>query len=307
MTDGARMPPTMERFVMLPNQTLGVLRADEPEMPVATVQQSLSATAFWESFVTPLALDAWPSFPMRSAFETTGDIELTISFSATAQGVSANPRAAGFPPVGAILGTPERFEFFLFANDAPDTIEANKVYSVKLTASPPEGGWFVREGEPVAVLPFLSYQTADNSPLSFVVGGPEPAGFLLPHEHFALSAPNATVLVDESGELSPNPRPTGDMQQQPLDVPFTVPPEALFVVLEIAGAPKAGTRVDVDVSARTPAGELIIGSSGPGAVEKTVLGPGNLRAYGRDLVAHVTASAAPAGATYALKITAYAP
>lgn len=304
---GERMPATMERFVMQANTTLGVLRPDEPEMPLATVPQALSATAFWESFVNPLTLTPWPSFPLRSAFETTGDIAIVLSFTSTAPGVSPNPRAAGFPPVGGWLGTTERHEFFLLANDAPDSIEANKVYTVRLTAKPPRGGWFVTEGEQLALHPFLAYQTADGSPVSFVVGGPEPAGFVLPHEHFELVAPTAIVLVDETGELGPNPGPSGEMQQEPVDVPFNVPPEALYVVLEVSGAPKAGQRVDIDVSARTPGGEVILGGSSPYAVEKTVLGPGNLREFGRDLVAHVTSSASPAGATYALKVTAYTP
>lgn len=304
---GERMPTTMERFVMQANQTLGVLRPGDPEMPLATVPQTLAATAFWESFVKPLALPAWPSFPLRSAFETTGPVEIALSFSATAPAVATNPRTAGFPPVGLWLGTSERIEFFLLANDAPDTLEAGKVYTVRLTATPPKGGWFVREGEMVALYPFLGYQTADSSPMSFVVGGPDPGGFVLPHQHFALRAPNATVLVDESGEIGPNPGPSGEMHSAPVDVAFTVPPDALYVVLEVTGAPKAGDRIDVDVSARTPGGEIILGGSSPGATERTALGPGNLKAYGRDLVAHVTASATPSGGTYALKVTSYSP
>lgn len=304
---GERMPATTERFVMQANQTLGVLRPGDPELAIAKVPQTLSATAFWESFATPLSLPAWPSYPIGVAFETTGDVEIALSFSVDAPATSTNPRAAGFPPVGLWFGTLERQAFFLLVSDAPDTLEAGKVYTVRATARPPTGGFFVREGEQLALHPFLSYQTADGRAPSFVVGGPEPAGFLLPHEHFNLSAPRAIVLVDETGELAPNPGFTGDTHQDPIDVPFTVPPEALYVVLEVSGAPKAGSRIDVDGSIRTPGGETIAGGSSPNAQEVAAIGPSNLKAFGRDLVAHVTASAAPAGGTFALKVTAYAP
>lgn len=304
---GERAPPAMERFVLLPGGQLGVFNASAPELPATLVPEPLRSTAFYESFATPPTLTQWASEAFRSSWETTGDLEIRVSFTAGAPAAGANPGAAGFPPVGAILGAPERHAFFLFAIDAPQTLEADKVYTVTLRATPPRGGFFMREGEQLALHTFLSYQTADGTPVAYVTGGPDPAGLLLPHQHFTLRAPNATVLVDEAGELGPNPGITGDMQQEPVDIPFTVPPDALYVVLEIEGAAKAGPRVDLDVSARTPAGDVVGAGSGPGAKETVALGPGNLAAHGRELVAHVTNSANPSGATFTLKVTAYAP
>jgi hypothetical protein len=306
--DGAseeRMPITMERFVLAAGGRLVVL--DPTELPVEKVPEPLRATAFYESFASPLKLMVWTSEPFQSAWESTDEIEISLSFAARAPAVSPNPRTAGFPPVGAWLGTPERYAFFLLAQDAPDTLEAETVYTVTMRAPMPRGGFFVREGEQLALHTFLSYQAADGSAVDYVVGGPDPAGLALPHQHFALQAPIATVLLDERGEIAPNPGPTGDMQQTPVSIPFTVPTDALFVVIEIDGTPKAGTRLDMDVSARTPSGEVVVGASGPHQREVVVMGPGNLAQAGRELLAHVVNAANPSGATYALKVTAYSP
>lgn len=304
---GERMDTTMERFVLLENHTLDVLQPDAPEMPAANVAEPLSAIAFWESFATPLTLTPWTAPPFRVPFETTGDIEITIRFSSNAPAIATNPKAAGFPGVGGWLGTVDRFAFFLLAQDAPDSLEAGKVYTVTMKATPPKGGFFARQGDQLALYSFLSYQTADGTPVSYVVGGPDPAGVKLPHAHFNLSAPRATVLLDESGELGPNPGISGDMHNAPVDIALSVPPDALYVVLEVDGAPKAGDRIDIDGGFRTSGGDVITGGSGPNAKEIAVLGPGNLQAYGRDLLAHVTCGACPNGGTYTLKVTAYAP
>lgn len=304
---GERMPVAMERFALLANGTLGVLASDAAPMPQANVPEPARPTAFYEGFATPLTLTPWPSFPFGRAFETTGDIEIMLSFTSASTAVATNPKPAGFPAVGAWFGTPDRFAFFLLATDAPDSLEAGKVYTVKLHAAAPPGGFFVRPGEQLALHPFLSYQTADGQPVSYVVGGADPAGFVLPHQHFNLSADRAAVLVEKTGELGPNPGPTSDMQQQPVDLAFTVPPEVVYVVMEVEGAPKAGTRVDIDLSARTPGGESVASGSSPFARELVVLGPGNLAASGRDLVARVASSSSAGGATWTLRITTYGP
>lgn len=304
---GERMPSAMERFVFLENHTLGVLASDAPEMPIAKVPESLSAVAFWESFAQPLVLAPWSSFAFRVPFEATAEIDVSLNIVADAPAVSTNPKAAGFPAVGGWVGTPERFAFFVLAQDAPDTLEAGKVYTVHLKATPPKGGFFVRAEEQLALYTFLSYQTAEGKTASYVVGGPDPAGFRLAHNHFNVSAPRAIVVVDETGEIGPNPGPTGDTHNAPVNIPVIIPPEAVYAVLEVEGTPKVGSRIDVDGSLRTAGGEVITGGSGPNAREVAVVGPGNLQAFGRDLVAHVTCSACPAGGTWSLKVTAYAP
>lgn len=300
-------PPSMERFVLLANQTLGVLRDGDPPVAEAEVEETNRPTAFYESFATGLELGEWPSFPFPSAWESTGDIEITLKFKSDQAAASSNPKAAGFPGVGAFFGGVGRQAYLLLAADAPDSLEAGRVYTVTLTASPPEGGFFVRPGERLAMYPFLAYAAADGSPAKYVVGGEEPAGFVLPHKHFNISAPRAVVLLDETGELGPNAGPSGDMNQAPVNLPFSVPADAVYVVLEITGAPKAGTRIDIDASIRTPSGEVIQGGFSPYDTETAVIGPGNLAAYGRDLVAHATCAGCPAGGTFALKVTAYGP
>ncbi|HUR69342.1 MAG TPA: hypothetical protein VM370_08845 [Candidatus Thermoplasmatota archaeon] len=304
---GERMAVATEPFLLMSDHTMTVVPRDAQPIPEATVAETARATAFYESFASGLELTPWTGPPSRSAWETTADLDITVKFKTNAPAVGTNPSPAGFPAVGGWFGTTERAAFFVLATDAPQTLEANKVYTVHLVATPPKGGFFLREGEHLALTTFLSYQVADGSAPMYVVGGDEPAGFALVHEHFNLTAPTATVLYDKSGEVGPNPGFTGDMQQTPVDVPFKVPPDALFVVLEITGAPKAGTRVDLDVGARTAGGDVIASGSSPEATEMVVLGPGNLAAYGRDLVARVTSSSNPSGATFALKITSYAP
>lgn len=304
---GERMPAGMERFVLLANHTLGVMRPEDPELALANVPETLTPTAFWESFAQPLTLTPWASDEFRVPFETTGELDVTIRFMSDVPAVAAQPKAAGFPGAGGWIGTTERFAFFTLAADAPDSLEAGKVYTVHLKGTPPAGGFFVRAGERLAVYTFLSYQTADGTPVEYVIGGPEPAGIALAHAHFNVTAPRAIVILDEVGEIGPNPGPAGDLHREPVDLPLKVPADAVYVVLEVDGTPKAGTRIDIDGSFRTPSGEPIAGGSGPNAREVAVLGPGNLQASGRDLVARVTCASCPAGGTYTLKVTAYAP
>lgn len=302
-----RMPVALEHFVLTPEHGLRVIQEGEPELPVTKVAETLTATAFYQSFAQGLTISPWVGPNSRSAWETTGEIDIALSFSSDAPATSTNPRAAGIPPVGAWFGTPERFAFFLLATDAPDTLEAGKVYTVHLKVAPPNGGFFLLEGEQLALHTFLSYQTADARAPSYVVGGPEPAGFFLPHEHFNLSAPRETVVLEESGELLPNPGPTADSQPEAPVIPVSIPADAVYVKLEVSGAPKAGARIDIDGSFVTASGDLIAGGSSSRDHEMVLIGPGNLAAYGRDLVAHITNSASPGGATYALKATAYVP
>lgn len=303
---GERAPTAMERFYLKEDHTLGVIREDTGEIPSATVRETAASTAFYQSFAQGLSLTPWTSEPFRSAWESTGDIEITIRFTSSVPAASTMPSSAGFPPVGAWLGTPERYAFFLLAQDAPQTLEPNKEYSVTLVAKPPQGGFFVREGEQLALYTFLAYATADGNTASYIVGGPEPAGILLPHSHFNLTAPRATTILEEAGELPPNPGPSGDMMESPPEHSFSVPPDALFVVGTVTGAPKVGTRADIDLHF-VAGGESIASGSSSHPEEIVMLGPGNLQAYGRELVARITGSGIPAGGTYSVKIVAYSP
>ncbi|HVM44439.1 MAG TPA: hypothetical protein VM582_00785 [Candidatus Thermoplasmatota archaeon] len=303
---GERTPVRMESFVFLADRTIGFVPEGET-LPEERVAEPLSGFAFYTAQAQGVTLSPFLSFPFDVPFETTGEFDLTLKLVATAAAVSTFPGASGFPTVGGWFGTAERFAHFVGAPDMPPSLEAGKVYEVKMRVPLPKGGFFVREGEQLAFTPYANYQTADNSPLAWVVGGAQPSGFDLPHSHFNVSAPRAIVLLDESGETGPNALPTGEANQKPASFAFSVPPEAVYVVLEVQGAPKAGARVDVDGSIRTPSGEVLAAGTSPLAREVAVVGPGALAAAGRDLVAHVTSSASPSGATFRVLVTAYAP
>lgn len=304
---GERSTGRMETFVLLANRTIGVVREGAPGPDEGLVPEAASGTAFYQSLVAPPPVTPFASFPFNVPFETTGEFDITISFMATAAAASTLPSASGFPSAGAWFGTPERWTFFIGSSDAPPTLEANKVYTTTMRVPMPKGGFFVRAGEQLAIMPYLNYQASDNSPISWVVGGAQPSGFALPHSHFNLSAPVATPIVDKSGETGPNPSFTGAQNPQPYTFAFKVPPEALYIVMEVSGAPKAGTRIDIDGSLLSPAGEVLAAGSSPYERETVVLGPSALAQVGRDLVARVTSSGSASGGTFTLKVTAYSP
>lgn len=304
---GERAEASVEVFALAEGRTLRVVRAGDPELPMAHVPETVAPTALYQSFAQGISLTPWTSEPFRSSWESTGDLEISLSFMSDAPATATQPKASGFPAVGAWLGTTERYAFFLLATDAPDTLEAGKVYSVKLVAKPPQGGSFVREGEQLALYSFLTYQTADGGPVNYVIGGPTPSSVRVPHAHFNVTAPRATVILEKSGELPPNPGPTGDMMQDPPMLEFSVPADAVFLFAEVSGAPKVGTRADIDLAILSPGGDVISGGSSPRSTEVVAIGPGNLEAYGRSLVARITGSVIPAGGTFSVKVTAYSP
>lgn len=303
---GERMARRSETFVLLADRTIGVVREGEKGPEEARLPEPASGTAFHQSFVTPPPLAPFATAPFGVGFETSEEFDLTLSFVATAPAATTLPSASGFPAVGAWFGTTERWALFLGAPDVPPTLEANKVYTVTMRVPLPKGGFFVRAGEQLAIHPYLNYQAADNSPISWVVGGAQPSGFTMPHTHFNLSAPVATMILDENGETGPNPSVSGEQNPQPVDFPVKVPADAVYVVLEASGAAKAGSRLDLDASFRSASGEVLAGGSGPHEREVVVLGPSALAQAGRDLIAHVTSSGA-SGATFHVTVTAYAP
>lgn len=303
---GERMVAGMERFVLLENRTIDILRPGDA-MDEVRAPEPVSGAALFTSAASPITFQPFVSFPFRVPYETTAEFDITLSFASSGPAVATTPSTSGLPAVGGWFGTPERFAFFIGAADAPPSLEAGKVYTVKLRVPLPTGGFFVREGEQVALMPYLNYQSADNQPIQWVLGGPEPAGFTLPHSHFNVSAPNAVVVLDKNGETGPNPGFSGEQNQQPASFAFAVPPEAVYVVLEVSGAPKAGNTIDIDGSIRTPAGDVLAVGSSPFASEVAVIGPSALAAAGRDLVAHVTSSGSASGGTFRVVVTAYVP
>lgn len=303
---GERMERRSETFVLLADRTIGVVREGEKGPEEARVPEATSGTAFHQSFVTPPPLAPFSTGPIPVGFETSAEFDLTLSFVATAPATTTLPSTSGFPTVGAWFGTPQRWAFFVGAPDAPQTLEANKVYTVSMRVPLPKGGFFVRAGEELAIHPYLNYQAADGSPVSWVVGGAQPSGFTMPHTHFNLSAPVATVILDEAGETGPNPGVSAQQDPRPVDLPVKVPADAAYVVLELTGAPKAGSRIDIDASFRLASGEVLASGSGPYEREVVVLGPSALAQVGRDLVAHV-ASAGASGGTFRVTVTAFAP
>lgn len=304
---GDRMPSRMEEFVFLPNRTLGFLREGET-LAEERIPEPVAGLAFYtgQSGQAP-ALAPFVSPPFGVPFETSAEFEITMRLVASAHAVPSFPPVPEFPNVGGWFGTPERYAHFVGARELPSTLEPNVVYTVKIAVPLAKGGFFVRAGESLAFTPYVNYQAVDNSPIMWVVGGAEPAGFPLPHSHFNVSAPRATVILDERGETGPNPTPSGDQNPQPANLPFKVPLDAVYVVLEVEGAPKAGPVIDIDGSIRTPGGEVLAAGSSPYAREVAVIGPGALAAAGRDLVAHVTSGSNASGGTFSVKVTAYAP
>lgn len=304
---GERMAATTESFVFLANRTIAIHRPDAEPLAEERVAEPASGTAFFSGQVLPLTLTPFVSFPFRAAYETTADLDITLSYVSSAPAVATTPSQSGFPAIGGWFGTPERWAIFVGATEAPASLEAGKVYTATMHVTIPPGGFFVREGEQISLTPYANYQSADGQPIQWVLGGPAPSGFLLPHSHFNLSAPRAVVLLDENGETGPNPSPTSEQNPQPADLAFTVPPDAVYIVLEVTGAAKAGPRIDYDGSIRTPGGDVLASGSGPFATEVVVLGPSALASAGRDLVAHIASGSAASGGTFHAVVTAYAP
>jgi hypothetical protein len=213
---GERMPNAVERFYLLANHTIGQLGAGEGPMPETNVPETLAATAFYQGSATAPQLVPWSTGAFGRAFETTGDIDLTVSFVSAQPAVNTLPKSIDFPPIGGWFGTPERFAFFVGASDAPDPLEAGKIYTVHLRAIKPTGGFFVRPGESLSLHLYSGYQSADNTPISWVVGGLDPAGFALPHQHFNLSAPRPTVVLEKTADIGPSiPRPSSSRSRSP--------------------------------------------------------------------------------------------
>jgi hypothetical protein len=296
---GERGELVTERFLFASNHSLAILGNDTSERPLEKVPESFVGVGFFTS--DPGAtIKPWASFPARHPYEVAQDVDVTMRFVATQAGVSVTKGV--FSPVGGWLGAPDRWAVYFFAPDAPDTIEAGKTYVMKMKAKMPEGGLFIREGEPLAVHAYLSYQTADNSPLSYVVGGPDPAMVVVPHVHFSVNAPNATQLLAKEGTKGPNPSPTTTQDPQPVDFTLDVPPGTAYVVAEVNGA-ATGANYDLDLALLGGTTALGVGS-GPSPHEVVVLGPTSLAKAGGKLTARVF-SAGAAGGSFKLVVTAY--
>jgi len=301
---GPRGDLVTEHFVLTADHALTFVEPNTKEVPPTSIPESFTGVAFFTSGDMAGTMKPWVGPSAQRTFEVFGDVPITLRFT-SAQPAASITKGIQFPPVGGWFGTKERWAVYFTATDAPDTIEAGKTYTVHMTAKMPPAGFFLRAGEALALHTYLGYQTADNAPPSYVVGGHDPAGFTLPHVHFNITAPNATVILDKTGALAPNPAQTTAQDQQPTDLAFEVPPGTLYLVADVAGTPTGGGTIDVDLALR--AGSDVLGAGvGPSAHEVVELGPMALAKAGGRLTAHV-AGATPTGGSFKLTITAFGP
>jgi hypothetical protein len=299
---GERGPVVVEHLVLLANHTLGPLDAAGPAPPATAVPETNAGTSLYTGAAAGGAVALWEAPPASRPFEIVQDVAITLRF-ASSQAAVSTTRPVQFPPVGGWLGTKERWNVEFAATDAPDTLQPGTTYVVRMVAKAPPGGLFVRQGERLALRTFLSYQTADGSQLAYVVGGAQPAGLDVPHVHFDVAAPGATVLLDKRGAIGPNPSPTTTQDPQPTLLAFDVPPATAFVAAELVGTPTSPQGGDADLALL--AGSRVLGEgTGPTPHEVVVLGPGALALAGGKLVAKV-AGAMAAGGTFHLVVTAY--
>lgn len=298
---GARSS-SVETFVLQADHSIAVLTpgAVASEGRVAETNPGLG---FFTSVAQDPSFVPWVSAPFRVPFEAMEPFDVRVAFASDVPAASGHPAALELPPVLGWLGTPDRWTFFLLASDAPQSLEPGVVYTTTMTVPVPPTGFFVREGETIALHLFLGYQAADGQPIDYVVGGAEPAGFALPHEHFNVSAPRATVVVEAAGEMEAHAGTSTADHPKPGLVPFTVPDDAVYVVLELQATGSAPGRLDADLQAMRGSEDLA-GGWGPFAKEVVVLGPSALEG-GRDLVARVTSAGPPA--SFTVKVTAYSP
>lgn len=297
---GERNGAVVEHFVLTSERALAMANASI-EMPIAEVPELFSGLAFAQPG-GGATIKPWEFGPVRQAFEATQDITLTLRYSSD-QPATAYTKPAGFPPVGGWFGATGRFAVFFGATDAPDSLEAGKVYTSKITIKMPPGGVFLREGENLAIMPFIVYESADNSPLSYVVGGADPAGFALPHVHFNVSAPNETKLLEKSGAFNPNPHISTTSDPAPTILEFDVPKNVAYVVAELVATPTGPGTFDADLSLSS--GSEVLGQgTGPLPSETVVLGPTALAKAGGKISATIT-QASLAGGSYKLVVTAF--
>lgn len=267
--------------------------------PAGKVAESIHGRDFYGSFVQGLTLKPWASPPARAAAETAGDIPITLSF-VSDQPAANSMKPSGLSAVGGWIGTAERFAVFFQVENAPDTLEAGKVYTVKAVAKMPKAGFFLRQGESWGINAYLGYDTPGT--ISWVTGGEQGTRFDIPHKHFDLVAPRETVIAQKDGKLGPNPGTSTATDPAPVDFALTLPADAKYLVVEVKGTGSGG-HFDVDLDVRS--GSESLGSGGgPYPHEFVVLGPAAL-AGARELTAHV--AGAGAGGTFTLKATAYSP
>lgn len=301
---GERSALGMERFVLSADHSISVPQPGAPEPPASNVPESSAVATFVLTNDASTTLKPWLGASSHRSFEAFGDVPITLRI-VSAQSSAALTKGVQFPAVGGWFGTKERWAVYFSAPDAPDTLEAGKTYTLKMTAKLPAGGFFIKDGEQLALHTYLGYQTPDNSPVSYVVGGPDPAGFALPHAHFNVTAPTATVILDKKGTLSPNPAVSTTSDPQPTDISFDVPAGTQYLVADLVGTATGGDRVDADLALRAGA-ETLGSGSGPSPHEVVELGPTAIAKAGGKLTAHV-AGVTPSGGTFRLTVTAYGP
>lgn len=296
------MEPVTERFLLTADHGLSVLPEGAQPPAQQTVVEPLSPTEFYQGFARDISLQPWLSGPIPSAFEATQEVTVTLTIT-SAQPAASTTKAVEFPPVGGWIGAGDRYAVFFGMADAPDTLEAGKVYVLTTKVAMPKGALFVRQGESVALYTYLSYQTANGGSASYVVGGETPSVVELPHTHFELNAPRTIPLVEESGAFESHPGVTSEDDPSAAEVVIDVPTEAAYVVIELTSTAGPTGRIDADLHVMGAGGELGA-ATGPTAREIVVLGPHAL-AQARSLTARVQ-SASLSGGAWTLTATAYA-
>lgn len=295
--------PTTMRFVLRADRSIAQLVSGETVPAEERVPEPVGGADFALGLPQGLAFHPFASAPMTSAFEIVGEVKLTMKLVADAPAFAALPSEAGAPSIGVWFGTPERHLAFLTA-EVPTILQPDEVVTLDLVVPAQEGGILVRPGESFALWTYVSYQTADGSKVSWVVGGDEPAGFDLTVLPVELPAGSAIGVLDEEVDALPSPAFTSN-DPQPHEFRLALPPGARLLVAALEGTPRAGATMDMDLALRTPDGEVIAGSFGPYAQETVVLGPGALALVGDELVARVVSGTSPGG-TFRLVVTAYA-
>lgn len=297
---GERMTRVVETFVWDADHGL-TLTEDLTGSPTLVPETAATGRGFLTSQVDGIQMAPWATRPFPSAFEMDGELEVLLTFSSDQPGGSPF-KTFGLPVVGGWIGSTDRFAVFFGAADAPDAIEANKVYTLRVPVKLPESKLFFREGETLVVHPYLGYEVGPGT-LSWHANDAALSGIKMGHQHFNVSAPIATSVLDTTGELSPFAGPSSEQNPDSTDVPLQVPPDAVYLVVEVIGTPATPGHLDVDL-ALLSGSDRIGSSTGPTAHEIVVLGPTAL-ARSRDYVAHVTSAGAKG--TFTLQATAYGP
>lgn len=296
--------PVAMRFALRADRSIALLQPGETIPTEERVPEPVSGADFATGLPQGLAFQPFVSPTTLHAFEIVDAFTLTLRFVASSPAIAALPSEAGAPTIGVWFAAGDRHLAFL-TSDVPTVLMPDEVHTVELTVPKAEGGILIRQGEPIVIKSYLSYQTADGSKVSWVVGGDDPAGFELQALPVDVGAAGGTIVLDETADAAPSPAFTAN-DPQPSTFDFEVPAGTRYLAASLEGTPEAGATMDMDLTLLQD-GEVVGGSYGPYAREMVVLGPGALAALDAStLTARVVSGTSPAGGTFTLVVTAYA-